>query len=133
MYTIKGTKKKINGAYGDLIPFGADGQNIDMLSGLNLEKELKLGGDHSVSISKDSTTGNTIVTEEYKKTGDVSYYKVITEIGKNQNNDTVIETEIFWVENSTDNFKKRKTTIISVDQTGATVVSEVLSDTRKGS
>jgi len=51
--TIKGSRQKnTTGGYADYIPFGADGEYVDMLSGLNLERELKLGGDHLTSITE---------------------------------------------------------------------------------
>ena len=60
--TIKGSRQKNStGNYADYIPFGADGEYIDMLSGLNLERELKLGGDHLTSITEQN--GNIIITE----------------------------------------------------------------------
>lgn len=45
------------------IPFGADGNFIDMFSGLDLEEELKIGGNHYVQINSDEF--NTQVTEYY--------------------------------------------------------------------
>ena len=49
--TIKGSRKKIGASsYDVFIPFGTDGSYVDMLSGLSLERELKLGGDHGTSV-----------------------------------------------------------------------------------
>ena len=118
MITIKGTRKKTgSSSYGDFIPFGADGQNIDMVSGLDLEQELKLGGDHLVSINKD-ISGNTIVIEDYiddATVSNVTFYRVKTTISKITEG-TQIEAKLYLVDTSTspatETLKKTKTTLI---------------------
>lgn len=53
-------KKTTNGTANgfNIVPLGADGSFIDMVSGLDLEEQLKLGGNHSASINiiDDKTT-----------------------------------------------------------------------------
>lgn len=61
---IKQMRQKDNsGNYFTSIPFGADGFLIDMFSGLDLEEELKLGGNHYTEILEDNDT--TIIKEWY--------------------------------------------------------------------
>lgn len=63
MSKIKQIKQKTNGVFPDQgIPLGADGINIDMSSGLNLEEELIVGGKHSVKIAETKEDGKTITT-----------------------------------------------------------------------
>lgn len=51
---IKSVRKKIgNNEYDLPISLGADGKNIDMQSGLNLEEQFKMGGLQNIDISQD--------------------------------------------------------------------------------
>lgn len=47
---IKQIRQKSSSGYLTGIPLGADGLLVDMLSGLDLEEELRLGGNHYVEI-----------------------------------------------------------------------------------
>lgn len=60
---IKQIRPKTNGGFGTSIPLGVDGLLTDMVSGLDLEEELKLGGNHYVQIYE--TTTSTIIKEWY--------------------------------------------------------------------
>lgn len=124
--TIKGSRQKnTTGGYADYIPFGADGEYVDMLSGLNLERELKLGGDHLTSITEQN--GVTVITQKYadsESTG--KYYKVITTISEGVTG-TTITSELHWLDNAgTDVLKNTKTIVIADEDTG-TDITEVLS------
>lgn len=124
--TIKGSRQKnTTGGYADYIPFGADGEYVDMLSGLNLERELKLGGDHLTSITEQD--GVTVITQKYadnESTG--KYYKVITTISEGVTG-TTITSELHWLDNAgTDVLKNTKTIVIADEDTG-TDITEVLS------
>ena len=50
-------------SYSNLIPFGSEGELIDMLSTLDLEQELKIGGNHYIEIKEEND--ETIVKEWY--------------------------------------------------------------------
>ncbi len=50
---IKQIRQRTSSGYTADIPIGAQGYLIDMLSGLDLEQELKLGNDHYVTIEED--------------------------------------------------------------------------------
>ena len=128
--TIKGSRQKITDGnpsnYGQYIPFGADGEYVDMLSGLNLERELKLGGDHLASIIQ-GPNGSTIITQKYatdEATG--TYYKVITTISED-GSVTTITSQLYWV-NSLGAETLKNTKTITIDQSGnQTEIQEVLS------
>ena len=54
MERVKGLHKKTTASsFGPLVPIGTDGTLVDMLSGLDNEQELKLGGNHVTEISED--------------------------------------------------------------------------------
>lgn len=84
MSKIKGLRQKTGAnTYADLIPFGTDGKLVDMLSSLDLEQEIKLGGGHVSAINESGP--NTVITETY--TGG---YTCTTTITENQDNSTTI-------------------------------------------
>lgn len=56
-------QKDSNGNYLTSVPLGADGFLVDMFSGLDLEEELKLGGNHYTEITEDDDV--TIIKEWY--------------------------------------------------------------------
>lgn len=124
--TIKGSRQKnTTGDYADYIPFGADGEYIDMLSGLNLERELKLGGDHLTSIVEQD--GVTTITQKYaddESTG--KYYKVITTISESAAG-TTITSELHWLDNTGTDVLKNTKTIVIADEDTSTDITEVLS------
>ena len=62
MERIKGIRQKIgSGQYSSFVPFGTDGQFIEMISELNLEYELKLGTKHLAKIDEDEETNTTTI------------------------------------------------------------------------
>lgn len=124
--TIKGTRQKIaTGSYADYVPFGADGEYVDMMSGLNLERELKLGGDHLTSIVQ--RNGQTVVTEKYAKASvTTNFYKVVTTIAES-NGSTTITSVLYWVNESGRDIVKKTKTITIADTGTGTNISEVLS------
>ena len=82
----KGIRQKdANGGYGPIVPFGTDGQFVDMNSELNLEYELKLGTKHVARIDEDETTKTTTIVENYatpaeSSAANSSFYRVSTKI-----------------------------------------------------
>lgn len=61
---IKGLHiKQENNEYSNLIPFGTEGQLIDMISTLDLEEEIKLGGNHYAELKE--TDEQTVLKEWY--------------------------------------------------------------------
>lgn len=121
---IAGSRKKVgNGSYEPMIPFGVGGQYVNMLSGLTLERELKLGQDHQVSIVQNDD-GSIDITETYQKPGDTKYYKVLTNINDEA---TTIVQKLYWVEGTgTETLKKTKTVSINQEEDGYSI-QEVLS------
>ena len=84
MDRTKGLRQKINGQYSTFIPFGTDGELVDMLSELNLEHELKIGPKHVANITEESDTVTTIVefyaTPQEARTPYTSFYTVKTKV-----------------------------------------------------
>ena len=133
-------QKNEDNTYSHYMPFGTDGQLVDMISGLNLEYELKLGTEHDVQIHNDSNTLTTII-EDYaapNNVGNGKYYRVITSINDDPEQPeivgrsltTQIITELRWIDHtvdpSIDNLLKTKITNIFVilDEDGDTVIEE---------
>lgn len=125
--TIKGSRQKTAADnYSDFIPFGTDGEYVDMLSGLTLERELKLGGDHSASIGQDSS-GNTVITERYADEETIgAYYKVVTTITEGSAN-TTITSRLYWVNSQGNDILKNIKTIVIEEDGSETEITEVLS------
>ena len=69
MARVKGFYKKIsasgNSAYSNFYPFGTDGELVDILSGLNLEDELRLGGMRDCII-EENDNGDITYIQQYK-------------------------------------------------------------------
>lgn len=61
---IKGLRTKGSNNYLDLVPFGTSGQLVDMFSDLDLEEELRLGGNRYIEL-KEQDNQFTIVKEWY--------------------------------------------------------------------
>lgn len=61
---IKGLRTKGSNNYLDLVPFGTSGQLVDMFSDLDLEEELRLGGNRYIEL-KEQENQFTIVKEWY--------------------------------------------------------------------
>ena len=108
MNVMKGIRQKNGGTYNPMVPFGADGQFIDMFSDLNLEYELKVGPRHLAAIETVSDT-ITDVIENYATPTDVTtpnaeFYRVKTRIdGTGEIIDpstvitAVITAQLYWV------------------------------------
>jgi len=129
MNRIKGLRKKTGtSSYGNLVPFGTDGILVDMLSGLDNEEELKLGGNHNVSITTDGVTGNDVITEIYYKNNNDPHisadiaYTVESIIADGVSGTTI--TVSLWVGEKSGAAAKVKT--ITIPSSG-TSISEVLS------
>lgn len=60
---IKQIRPRQSGSFPTSIPIGTDGLLVDMISQLDLEEEIRLGGNHYVSISQTETS--TIIKEWY--------------------------------------------------------------------
>ena len=91
MDRIKGLRQKqSDSSYNSLIPFGTDGVLVDMLSGLDNEQELKLGGNHTSVITEVNATTTSIV-ETYKALDNTTVtYVVETTIVENNDSSTDI-------------------------------------------
>lgn len=129
MNRIKGLRKKTGtSSYGNLVPFGTDGILVDMLSGLNNEEELKLGGNHSVTVTTDSLTGNDVITEIYYENNNNPHtsadiaYTVESVIAESSGTTTI--TVSLWVGEKSGVASRVKT--ITIPSSG-TSISEVLS------
>ena len=131
---MKGLREKTGSAiYANLIPFGTDGKLVDMLSGLDLEEELMVGGNHYVSIQETSDT-ETAIVETYAKKADVEagtatdYHVVTTTITTDSvTDDVIISIVLSHFDNtaSTPEVLRRKT--ITIGESGvATDIEEVL-------
>lgn len=97
---IKGLRQKEStGLFTDFIPFGTDGILVDMLSGLDNEQEIKLGGNHTAAITETINKDNepvTTITESYKdRTGTVVQYTVVNEIIEHEDGSTTITGAIY--------------------------------------
>lgn len=104
---LKGLKQKKNGGlYSDFIPFGTDGKYIDMLDGLDLEQQLKLGTISQVTFGTEygglingATFENiTVITQDFCSEIDVDWtmhYQVVTKIFDYNHNDTGIQQLLY--------------------------------------
>nr|DAU32078.1 MAG TPA: hypothetical protein [Caudoviricetes sp.] len=104
---LKGLKQKKNGGlYSDFIPFGTDGKYIDMLDGLDLEQQLKLGTisqvtfgtEHSGLIDGATFENITVITQDFCSEIDVDWtihYQVVTKIFDYSHNDTGIQQLLY--------------------------------------
>ena len=117
MSKIKGLRQKTgSNTYNPLVPFGTDGNLVDMISTLDLEQELKLGGGHVSSI--DENGNNTVITETF--TGD---YTCVTTISEGANATTI--TSVLTGPGGT---TKTKTITIPAEATNnVLIIGEVLS------
>lgn len=94
---IKEIRQLQEHGYSDPIPLGSEGQYVDMKSNLDLEQELKLGGNHNVTIIEE---GNKTTIKEYylhknnssiEEDSDIIDYIVVTTILQG---DQIVETNI---------------------------------------
>lgn len=123
--TIKGSRKKIGAtSYDVFIPFGTDGKYVDMLSGLTLEQELKLGGDHGVSIVENDD-GSIDISEKYTISDNTkSFYRVDTNISAAA--DQIVQ-KLYWIDDSGQSTLKKTKTISIIEETNGFNIQEVLS------
>ena len=129
---IKGLRKKgSDNAFGDFVPFGTDGTLVDMLSGLDNEQELKLGGNHRVNIEESTVDGRNIttITEEYldKNNTDIQY-SVITEIVSNDDGSTMITSSLYSGSGLNADLLNVKTTTIPTNGESNFTIREVLTE-----
>lgn len=86
MERIKGVRQKTgSGQYSSFVPFGTDGEFVEMISELNLEYELKLGTKHLAQIDEDEENKTTTIIENYatpteSSASNSSFYRVSTKI-----------------------------------------------------
>lgn len=128
---IKGLRQKQStGIFADLVPFGTDGILVDMLSGLDNEQELKLGGNHTTTITETININNepvTTITEFYKdKTGTNIVYTVVNEIIEHINGSTTIIGTIYQGSDTTATALNIKTvTIPTMGDSSLTIEEEL--------
>lgn len=120
---IKGLRQKNSqGVFDALVPFGTDGIFVDMVSGLDNEEELKIGGNHTSTIVENSD-GSTTITELFKNLNNVITYTIVTNIITAQNGSTTITSVL--KERDTETVLRSKTITIPADASSITI-GEVL-------
>lgn len=123
-------QKQANGSFGAFVPFGTDGTLVDMLSGLDNEIEMKLGGNHTSTIVESVVQDEnvTIITERYKdRTNNVIVYTVVTKITEHTDGSTTIVSAIYSGSDTTLTPLNVKTITIPPDGTVDFTIGEVLS------
>ena len=123
MRKIKQIKQKIGNEFPDQgIPLGADGINIDMSSGLNLEEEFIIGGNHSVTITENKKNNSFTIIESYKdKQNETLIYQTTTDITEENQNTTTITVDMFdYINNVPSHYK----TISITENGGNTTIEE---------
>lgn len=110
------SQRESNGQFSPFYPIGADGLNIDMLSGSNLEEELHLGSPGITTFDTDET-GKVTITEEYRKDeSQTDKYHVMMTTFEVVNNEMTIVQKLYYMKDSQLELKKTKTvTFISSD------------------
>lgn len=83
---VKQIIQNIGGAYPTPVPIGSQGQYIDMFSNLDLEEELKLGGNHIVEIKVQNSDNisNSTISEWYGSSTTNYTHRVETVICQNK-------------------------------------------------
>lgn len=130
---IKGMREKTSSAvYAPLVPFGTDGKLVDMLSGLDLEEDLIIGGDHYSTINEVDEEA-TVITEVFAKRADVeagtavNYYKIDTTLSMNEDGDTIIERKLWYVIDTFSEPELMQQKLITISEDGVEVkIEEVL-------
>lgn len=108
--SIKGTRQKnSSGSYSNFIPFGTDGEYVDMLDGLSLERQLKLGGPCVTSFQQNNN--GYIITEKYgNASATTDYYEVVTTVtDTNDGSISKLVCILYWIDSSGRHKKKTKT------------------------
>lgn len=128
MDRIKGIRQKTGqNTYAPLVPFGTDAILVDFLSGLDLEQQLKIGGNHTTSIIENNENQTTVTEKYYNQNGVANAnvtYTVKTVIIQNNNTTTI--TISIYEGNQTTTVLRSKTITITDNATTSTV-QEVLS------
>lgn len=124
MDRIKGLHEKQGSSYSAFMPFGTDGQLVDMASGLNLEYEVKIGTPHYVSIN--DSGASIVITEHYDANAAPSgnFYKMVTTITETSDTLTTITAVLSYGTTSSQTTLKTKTT--TIDQSTGTIIREVI-------
>lgn len=115
MERIKGVRQKTgSGQYPSFVPFGTDGEFVEMTSELNLEYELKLGPKHAAQITEDEENEITYVVQEYAapeeasneggQYNNLSYYRTKTKISSPNRElapdivlSDLVEMNLYWI------------------------------------
>ena len=132
---IKGLRQKLSdGSFDSLVPFGTDGALVDMLSGLDNEIEMKLGGNHTATIieSIEQNEPTTTVIEKYIDKNDLQniYYSLKTVITEHADGSTTIVSAIYPGDYTEDDAilpLNTKTITIPSNGTANFTIGEVLS------
>lgn len=121
---IKGLRQKNSqGTFNPLVPFGTDGIFVDMVSGLDNEQELKIGGNHSSTIVENQD-GSTEITEIFKDVNNsIITYTLVTAIIEQQDGSTEITSTL--KQGNTETVLRSKTITIPADSNNI-VIGEVL-------
>ena len=123
-------KKQANGSFTGLVPFGTDGTLVDMLSGLDNEQEIKLGGNHTSTIVESVVQDEnvTTITERYKAIDNTTVrYSVVTTITEHNDGSTTIVSAIYSGSDITLTPLNVKTITIPPNGTVDFTIGEVLS------
>lgn len=92
---VKGMRRKTSSStFGNFVPFGTDGIFTDMASGLDLEQELKLGGNQQVTITEPDED-STLIVETYSDSKGNEVYKIETLVTKNEREEPVVSTKLY--------------------------------------
>ena len=117
-------EKQSNGSFNNSsIPIGTDGILVDMLSGLDNEQELKLGGNHSSTITEVSNTVTTVEEVYYALDNETVVYQLSTTITEQNHGSTIITCVL---KDSAGTVLKTKTITIPADA-ASIMIGEVLS------
>lgn len=130
MERIKRISQRLQtGDFSPSYPIGADGINIDMLSGSTLEEEMHLGSPSMTSFDIDDTTKELTITEEFKKSESQTggYHVVMTTFGVNDNNETIIIQKLNFVKNDGQSELKKTKTVTFIGTNNTLKIKEVVS------
>ena len=125
---VKGMRKKTSSStFGSFVPFGTDGVFTDMASGLDLEQELKLGGNQQVTITEPDED-STLIVETYSDSKGNEIYRVETLVTKNEREEPVVSTKLYKGQELI-----KSKSISFVEEAQADVITEALSAQEGGS
>lgn len=127
MKKIKRISQKLStGMFSPLYPIGADGLNIDMMSGGNLEEELHLGSPSITSLDVNES-GEMVITEDYKASEEQvnNYYSMITTF-KTNNDEMIIIQKLYFYKEDNGRILKRTKTVTFVSSEGRLSIKEAV-------